>query len=95
MTAAGSVQTILLCVPKPTQNGQSIDPCLTENGVRMQPAQLSAYVLDASQAQSIDTQFAPFDYVLAAGIWTMAFSFVVGLYLVSKSAGTILSMIRK
>lgn len=37
----------------------------------------------------------PFDYSTAGAIWSMAFTFVLGLYLVSKSAGTILSMIRK
>lgn len=35
-----------------------------------------------------------FDPVLAGSLWTLAFSFVVGLYLVSRSAGTILNFIR-
>jgi len=41
-----------------------------------------------------DPTVAGFDYVYAAGIWSLAFTFVVSLYLVSKSAGAILNFIR-
>lgn len=35
-----------------------------------------------------------FDYVYAASLWSMAFTFVLALYLVSRSAGVILNFIR-
>ena len=35
-----------------------------------------------------------FDYAYASGLWMMAFCFVLGLYLVAKKAGIILSFIR-
>lgn len=82
----GASQTILICVP--SAFGQA--PCPAGMAV----ATLQAYVIDPSQAASIEAQNAPFDYGYAAGIWAFAFSFVVGLYLVSKSAGAILSAIR-
>ncbi|NHZ93926.1 hypothetical protein F2P45_33765 [Massilia sp. CCM 8733] len=60
----------------------------------MAPGTVAAYLIDASQAPSINAQNAPFDYAAAATIWGFAFTFVVGLYLVSKSAGVILAAIR-
>lgn len=36
----------------------------------------------------------PFDYAYASGLWALSFTFVVGLYLVARSAGTILNTIR-
>jgi hypothetical protein len=43
-------------------------------------------VIDPTQAATIDAQNAPFDYVQAGAIWSLGFTFVVGLYVVSKSA---------
>lgn len=37
----------------------------------------------------------PFDYAQAAAAWSLAFTFVVGLWLVAKNAGLILSFIRR
>ncbi len=37
----------------------------------------------------------PFDYAYAGAIWSMAFCFVLGLYLISKKAGLILDFIRR
>lgn len=37
----------------------------------------------------------PFDYPYAGAIWSMAFCFVLGLYLISKKAGLILDFIRR
>lgn len=36
----------------------------------------------------------PFDYLYASGLWGLAFTFVLGLYLISKNAGLILALIR-
>lgn len=83
----GAVQTILVCVPSSFAQA----PCPAGQAVTTIPA----YVLDASQQASYEASMAPFDYVFAAGIWAFAFSFVLGLFLVSKSMGTILAMIRR
>jgi hypothetical protein len=83
----GSIQTIVVCVPSAFAQA----PCPTGQAVTT----IQAYVIDPAQAASVEAQNAPFDYSLAAGMWTLGFTFVVGLYLVTKSAGTILLMIRK
>jgi hypothetical protein len=83
----GTVQTIFVCVPA----GSTQAPCPTG----MALSTIQAYIIDPSQADSIEAQNAPFDYAYAGAVWVMAFTFVVGLFLVSKSAGTILSIIRK
>jgi hypothetical protein len=36
----------------------------------------------------------PFDYAYASSIWSLAFTSVVGLYLVSKNVGLILALIK-
>lgn len=83
----GQIQTVVICAPASSSQA----PCPTGMAVTT----LQAYIIDPSQADSIEAQNAPFDYAYAAVVWTMAFTFVVGLFLLSKSAGTVLSMIRK
>lgn len=84
----GSIQTVVVCVAA-AKAPNTICPA----GMVMTTTQ--AYVLDVSQQASFVASVAPFDYVQAASIWTFAFTFVVGLFLVSKSSGTILQMIRR
>lgn len=60
----------------------------------MVPVNVQGYLIDPTSAASIEAQNAPFDYAVAATIWGFAFTFVVGLYLVSRSAGAILGAIR-
>ena len=48
----------------------------------------------ASVSSGSATSNTPFDYTYAAGIWSLAFTVVVGLYLVARSAGTVLNFIR-
>ena len=83
----GTVQTLVVCVPSQVEQA----PCPSGEGLTT----VQGYIIDPSQAASIDAQNAPFDYTVAAGFWAMAFTFVVGLYLVTKSAGVILERIRK
>lgn len=82
----GSTQTIVVCVPSAFAQA----PCPAGQAVTT----IQAYIIDPSQAASVEAQNAPFDYALAAGFWSIGFTFVVGLYLVSKSAGAILNAIR-
>ncbi|MEJ7805142.1 MAG: hypothetical protein WKG03_04390 [Telluria sp.] len=84
--AVGTTQTLFICVP--AQLAQAPCPAGTA------PATMQGYVLDPGHASSIEAQNEPFDYVVASQIWGMSFTFVVMLYLVSKSAGAILSAIR-
>ena len=60
----------------------------------MAVATVQAYIIDPSQASNIEAQNEPFDYAVAGQIWGLAFTFVFGLYLVSKSAGVILNRIK-
>lgn len=83
----GTVQTLVVCVPSQFQQV----PC--PSGMAL--ATVQGYIIDSAQAASIDAQNAPFDYAVAAGFWAIAFTFVVGLYLVTKSAGVILERVRK
>ena len=84
--ATGSVQTILVCAP----SAFSQAPCPSGTAV----ATIQAYIIDPSQASNIEAQNEPFDYAVAGQIWGMAFTFVLGFYLVSKSAGVILNRIK-
>jgi hypothetical protein len=84
--ATGSVQTILVCAP----SAFSQAPCPSGMAV----ATIQAYIIDPSQASNIEAQNEPFDYAVAGQIWGLAFTFVLGLYLVSKSAGVILNRIK-
>lgn len=95
MASAGSPQTILVCVPKPTQNGQSIAPCANLADVRMQPEMRQAYVIDPGQQTFMDAILDPFDYAYAGGLWTLSFSMVLGLFVVSRHAGAVLEFIRR
>lgn len=84
--ATGSVQTIVVCAPSAFAQA----PC--PSGMAITTAQ--GYIIDPLQAPNIEAQNEPFDYGLAAQIWGMAFTFVMGLYLVSKSTGVILNRIK-
>jgi hypothetical protein len=86
VAAYGGNQTVVICTP----SNVTRTPCPSGSA----PATVQAYLLNPSSGPSIEAQNADFDYAAAATIWSMAFTFVVGLYLVSKSAGTILSAIK-
>lgn len=84
--AVGIEMPVVVCAAASVQQS----PCPSG----MAPAVVQAYLLDPSQAASVEAQNQPFDYSVAAQIWGMAFTFVVGLYLVSKSVGVILNRIK-
>lgn len=83
----GAIQTIVVCVPSQIQQA----PC--PSGMGLSTAQ--GYVLHPDQAANFEAENAAFNYASAAGFWSMAFTFVVGLYLVTSSFGHILDRIRK
>jgi hypothetical protein len=82
----GTEKTLVICAQ--AQVAQS--PC----PAGMALMTMTGYVLDPAQAASIEAQSEPFDYAVASQIWGMAFTFVVALYLVSKSVGVILNRIK-
>jgi hypothetical protein len=49
----------------------------------------------ATTTGGVTTSPPSFDYAYASSIWTMAFTFVVGLYMVSKKAGLVLDFIKR
>lgn len=84
--AMGSVQTIFVCA----NSYFSQAPCPAGQGVTT----MSVYALDPSQASNFEAQFAPFDYAQASALFGLGFTSVLGLFLVARSAGTILNFIR-
>lgn len=80
--AAGSLQQIIVCTAKAPQVGRSVAPCSDLSGVFQQPVMVQAYVLDPGAQTLIDAALLPFDYTVYGPIWVMAFTLVVGLYLV-------------
>lgn len=85
--ATGAVQTIVVCVPSAFQQS----PCPSGHAI----GTIQGYVLDPSQQAAYEASIAPFDYAFAASIWAFSFSFVLGLFLLSKSIGTVLDRIRR
>ena len=84
--AVGTEQAVIVCATAPISQA----PC----PAGMAPAVMQGYIFDPAYAASIEAQNEPFDYAVAGQIWGMAFTFVVALYLVSKSAGVILNRIK-
>lgn len=82
----GTEQMLIVCTSAPVAQS----PC----PAGMALMTMKGYVLDPAQAASIEAQSEPFDYAVASQIWGMAFTFVVALYLVSKSVGVILNRIK-
>lgn len=88
--ATGSVQSVLTCSPSAIK-WITQSPCPSGYSITV----TQAYLLDPSQKASFDAITAPFDYAYASGVWGLGFSSVVVLYLVSRSAGTILDFIKR
>jgi len=83
----GAVQTIVVCVPSSFAQA----PCPAGQAVTT----IQAYVLDVSQQASYEASTAPFDYLYASGVFSFSFSFVLGLFFLSRGFGTILAFIRR
>lgn len=91
--SAGSVQYVIKCVP--TGTAQSFAPCTAVGSSGYGPVMTQAYVIDPASASYIDALTVPFDYAYASGLFTLSFSMVVGLFVVSRYAGVILDFIRR
>lgn len=91
--ALGSVQYVIECVPSGT--GSSTTPCINDGATGYMPSMVQAYVLDPSSQAALESSLGPFDYTYAAGLWTLSFSMVVGLFVISRYAGVVLNLIRR
>lgn len=88
--ANGSVTSVLICSPS-AYSWIAQAPCPTGYSISV----TQAYLLEPSQKAAYDAMSAPFDYGYASAVWGLGFSTVVGLYLVARSAGTILDFIKR
>ena len=101
MPDTGTIQTILVCraaagqgfAPLSPVDSAGIPVALCPVGAQLYAGQ--AYVLNASQQQAIEAAMGPFDYAYASAVWSLAFTTVVGLYLVSHGISLVLQMIRR
>lgn len=96
--AVGSAQALLVCVTAAPGDGTTpIDQqiCPPVGGQYFHLQTLSAYVLSPDSAGFLDSIAQPFDYSIAAGFWGVAFTTVVGLWLVARSAGAVISVVRR
>lgn len=88
--ANGTVTSVLTCSAS-AYSWITQAPCPTGYSISV----TQAYLLDPSQRAAYDAMSAPFDYGYASAVWGLGFSTVVGLYLVARSAGTILDFIKR
>jgi len=88
--ATGSIQSVLTCTPS-AYKWLTQAPCPSGHSITV----TQAYLLDPSQKATYETLSLPFDYAYASGVWGLGFSTVVALYVVARSAGTILDFIKR
>lgn len=88
----------------PSYSGYTAQSCSTDpvavgttvsiRNVYASPPYVNLTVSSASSAATTPTAPEAFDYAYASAIWSLAFTSVVGLYLVAKNVGLILALIR-
>ncbi|MBR7791682.1 hypothetical protein KDM87_03675 [Undibacterium sp. FT147W] len=93
--AKGSTQSVLVCTPSTTASTAQQAVCPKVGTQFYVPTKVQAYLLDPSQQNNIDAALGDFDYAYASGLWSLAFSMVVGLYFVSHGIGQVLGMVRR
>ncbi|MBK1889964.1 hypothetical protein Undi14_07930 [Undibacterium sp. 14-3-2] len=93
--AKGSTQSVVVCTPSTTASTAQQAVCPKVGTQFYVPTKVQAYLLDPSQQNNIDAALGDFDYAYASGLWSLAFSMVVGLYFVSHGIGQVLGMVRR
>ena len=92
----GTLQRVLVCVPSSQMAGKpDYGNCGAIAGVAHRYTVQQFYMVDPSNAQRLDDALQPFDYAYATSLWSLSFTFVLGLYLVSSKFGLVLSFIRR
>ncbi|MFM0301443.1 hypothetical protein PQQ99_15080 [Paraburkholderia sediminicola] len=69
--------------------------CQQSGSTHFHLQQQQAYVLSPDSAGYIDSIVRPFDYAQAAGFWGVAFTTIVTLWLVARSAGAVIGVLRR
>ncbi|PQP07988.1 hypothetical protein C5615_37015 [Burkholderia cepacia] len=95
---AGKIQPVIVCDPVSTAYGfNAVDEalCPSSNGRFYRATQQQAYLISPDSAGYIDSVTQPFDYAQAGGFWGFAFTTVLALWLVARSAGAVISIVRR
>ncbi len=92
---AGTIQTVVVCVAATSATTTQQAVCPRVGTQYFRPTTVQGYVLNPDQQAMTDAAFGSFDYGYASGLWALAFSSVVALYLVSHGIGTVLAFIRR
>ena len=95
--AVGTVEAVVICTNAP---GAAMLPgpvsCGADaTGNPLYLATMQGYVVDPASAGYLDGLAQPFDYGAAAGFFALAFTVVVGVWMVSAGAGAVLDLIRR
>ncbi|KVE70720.1 hypothetical protein [Burkholderia vietnamiensis] len=95
--SVGAVQNVLLCVPVSSDQSSALDQqvCPPSSTQYFHVQAQQAYVVDPASAGFLDGLALPFDYSAAAGFFALAFTMIVGIWMVSASAGSILALIKR
>ena len=89
---AGSVRSVLICRPQiANELVSTLDSqlCPSSGNTRLKLGTTQAYVVSATESPT------PHDYAQSGAFWTLAFTTVVGLWLVSAHVGAILGFVRR
>lgn len=90
---AGSLQNVIVCVP--VSSGASVAPCVTVGGVKQKPVMQTAYVINPDSAELFDMAVEPLSKTDSAMIFSVGFTMVLLCFVVARSFGVILGMIRR
>lgn len=94
----GSVQNILVCTPASASDViNSIDSqvCPGSSGQSFKLHSVQAFVIDPAAQSFFEDAARPFNYEYAGAVWSLAFTMVIALYLVSAKVGAILGLLRR
>jgi len=94
----GSVQSVVICVPASSSDQTSAldqQACPPSGSQYFHLQAQQAYLVDPADAGYLDGLAQPFDYSAAAGFFALAFTMVVGIWMVSAGAGAVLDVIRR
>jgi hypothetical protein len=93
--AVGALQTTVICIPSANATATEQVICPRQGTQYYVPSSVQAYLITEAQASLVEAAIGPFDYQYAGGLWVLAFSTVVSLYLISHSIGLVLGFIRR
>lgn len=92
--AIGTIQKVLVC----GGSGVVVDVAggvprwVVCDGSRV--TAVDTFLISSSASAAFESSYGEFDYTYASGLFSVAFTMVVGLYVVSRNFGVILNFIR-